>query len=148
MARALGLGHCHPQDAKLGASQAPGRAYPASHGPGAWLVLHSVYLSNSALAVSCVTSMRTSLEPGLGIPLVQEGLRASRGPSSWLGLTQRVFLQGHFLPLGLGQAHSDHPLGLEATEATSGLDYTSTGDVAFSCLSLVALNSSGHLEPN
>lgn len=58
-----------------------------------------------------------------------------------------MFLQGHFLPLGLGQAHSDHPLGLEATEATSGLDYTSAGDVAFSCLSLVALNSSGHLEP-
>lgn len=58
-----------------------------------------------------------------------------------------MFLQGHFLPLGLGQDHSDHPLGLEATEATSGLDYTSAGDVAFSCLSLVALNSSGHLEP-
>lgn len=40
------------------------------------------------------------------------------------------------------------PMGLEATEATSGLDYTRTGDVAFSCLGLVALNSTSHLGPN
>lgn len=54
-------------------------------------------------------------------------------------------LQDHFLPLGLGQAHSDHPHG---SEAASGLDYTRAGDVAFSCLCPVALNSTGHLGPN
>lgn len=28
------------------------------------------------------------------------------------GPSQRTFLQDYFLPLGLGQAHSDHPMGL------------------------------------
>lgn len=40
------------------------------------------------------------------------------------------------------------PMGLEATEAASGLDYTRASDVAFSCLGLVASNSTGHLGPN
>lgn len=39
-------------------------------------------------------------------------------------------------------------MGLEATKATSGLDYIRAGDAAFSCLGPVALNSTGHLGPN
>jgi hypothetical protein len=40
------------------------------------------------------------------------------------------------------------PMGLEATEATSGLYYPRVGDVVCSCLGLVALNSTSHLGPN
>lgn len=58
---------------------------------------------------------------------------------------QKAFLQDYFLPLGLGQAHSDHPHG---SEAASGLDYSGPGDAASSCLRPVALNSTGHLGPN
>lgn len=69
------------------------------------------------------------------------------GPSSLVpesGAESSV-LQDYFLPLGLGQAHSDHPHG---SEATSGLDYSRAGDAAFSCRHPVALNSTSHLGPS